>query len=88
MTARLPSRLHRRNFTANSIVIALVLTTSIAANYTAAAVTPAPFPGKQSDWNGFRRYDFEVDGKPVLVVVPEEPACHRLDLSRWQNAII
>lgn len=40
-------------------------------------VAPAPFPGKSTDWNGFRRYDFEVDGKPVLVVVPEAPAAGR-----------
>jgi pimeloyl-ACP methyl ester carboxylesterase len=32
------------------------------------------FPGKASDWNGFVRYDFEVDGKPVLVVTPKTPA--------------
>lgn len=34
----------------------------------------APFPGKQSDWHGFTRYDFEVAGKPVLVVAPPKPA--------------
>ncbi|MDA1274174.1 MAG: GDSL-type esterase/lipase family protein [Verrucomicrobia bacterium] len=34
----------------------------------------APFPGRRSDWNGYDRYDFVVDGKPVLVVVPKEPA--------------
>jgi pimeloyl-ACP methyl ester carboxylesterase len=28
------------------------------------------FPGKKSDWHGFTRYDFQVDGKPVLVVAP------------------
>ncbi len=33
-----------------------------------------PFPGKQSVWNGYDRYDFEVDGGPVLVVVPKEAA--------------
>jgi pimeloyl-ACP methyl ester carboxylesterase len=33
----------------------------------------AGFPGKQSKWNGFSRYDFEVDGKPVLVVAPDKP---------------
>jgi pimeloyl-ACP methyl ester carboxylesterase len=32
------------------------------------------FPGKTSDWNGFTRYDFEVDGKPVLVVTPKAEA--------------
>lgn len=35
---------------------------------------PPVFPGKPSQWNGFKRYDFEVDGKPVLVVAPELPA--------------
>jgi pimeloyl-ACP methyl ester carboxylesterase len=29
------------------------------------------FPGKRSLWFGFDRYDFEVSGKPVLVVVPK-----------------
>lgn len=36
-----------------------------------------PFPGKKSQWNGFDRFDFEVDGKPVLVVVPKTPAAGR-----------
>ena len=31
----------------------------------------APFPGVKSAWNGFDRYDFQVDGKSVLVVVPK-----------------
>ncbi len=34
----------------------------------------APFPGKQSEWNGYQRYDFEVDGQPVLVVAPKQAA--------------
>lgn len=33
-----------------------------------------PFPGTKSDWNGFDKYDFEVDGKPVLIVSPREAA--------------
>ena len=33
-----------------------------------------PFPGKRSQWHGFDRYDFEVDGKTVLVVAPQETA--------------
>ena len=33
-----------------------------------------PFAGKRSQWNGYDRYDYEVDGKPVLVVVPRESA--------------
>ncbi len=33
-----------------------------------------PFPGKRSSWFGFERYDFEVDGRPVLVVRPKREA--------------
>jgi pimeloyl-ACP methyl ester carboxylesterase len=39
-----------------------------------AAAEPARFPGKKSEWNGYSRYDFKVDGKPVLVVTPKTPA--------------
>ena len=34
----------------------------------------APFPGQKSLWFGFDRYDFEVEGKPVLVVMPKVTA--------------
>ncbi|MCA9082367.1 MAG: alpha/beta hydrolase, partial [Planctomycetaceae bacterium] len=34
----------------------------------------APFPGKQSEWHGFSRYEFAVDGKTLSVVVPEKAA--------------
>lgn len=34
----------------------------------------AAFPGKVSDWNGYAKYDFEVDGVPVLVVTPKQAA--------------
>lgn len=33
-----------------------------------------PLSGKESDWNGFVRYDFEVNDHPVLVVIPKEAA--------------
>ena len=33
-----------------------------------------PFSGQKSEWNGYARYDFEISGKPVLVVVPQEAA--------------
>lgn len=39
-----------------------------------ASAADAPFPGKKSAWNGYDRYDFEVAGKPALVVVPKEAA--------------
>jgi pimeloyl-ACP methyl ester carboxylesterase len=35
------------------------------------ASTP-PFPGRKSDWQGFDRYDFEVNGKSAIVVVPKQ----------------
>lgn len=40
----------------------------------AAEPATAPFPGRESRWNGFRRFDFECDGRPVLVVVPDRAA--------------
>ncbi len=32
-----------------------------------------PFPGRKSTWEGFDRYDFEVAGKPAIVVAPKQP---------------
>jgi len=37
------------------------------------AAEPKPFPGKTSDWNGFVKHDFQVDGKNVIVVEPKTP---------------
>lgn len=34
----------------------------------------APFPGQKSVWAGFDRYDFEVGGKPAMVVAPKVAA--------------
>lgn len=31
----------------------------------------APFPGKQSQWEGFDRYDFEFNGQTAIVVAPK-----------------
>ncbi len=31
-----------------------------------------PFPGTQSLWHGFDRYDFSVDGRNTLVVIPKQ----------------
>ena len=39
-----------------------------------AAEVAAPFPGKKSVWNGYDRYDFQIDGKNVLVVTPKQVA--------------
>lgn len=38
---------------------------------------PSPFTGKESDWNGFTKVEFEVDGKQVLVVKPKVAAENR-----------
>src|ERR1700748_3022488 len=34
----------------------------------------APFPGAKTQYHGFDRYDFEVDGQKCLVVVPTKVA--------------
>ncbi|MDO4575135.1 MAG: prolyl oligopeptidase family serine peptidase [Planctomycetia bacterium] len=34
----------------------------------------AEFPGTKSSWNGFDMYRFSLDGRPVQVVLPKEPA--------------
>ncbi len=40
----------------------------------AAASQAAAFPGQKSSWNGYDRYDFAVDGRNCLVVVPKAAA--------------
>src|SRR4051794_9818499 len=50
--------------------LCLLLLAWAALNAHGAEQTNAPFPGKKSSWFGFSRYDFTVDGKPVLVVAP------------------
>ncbi|MFN0166857.1 MAG: alpha/beta hydrolase, partial [Bryobacteraceae bacterium] len=32
-----------------------------------------PFPGAESRWNGFARFDFDFQGKPAIVVTPSQP---------------
>lgn len=41
---------------------------------TPATAETAPFPGTKGDWHGFDSYTFEVNGKPLTVVVPKEAA--------------
>jgi pimeloyl-ACP methyl ester carboxylesterase len=38
------------------------------------AAEGAPFPGKKSQWNGYDRYDFTVDGRACCVVTPKAVA--------------
>jgi pimeloyl-ACP methyl ester carboxylesterase len=39
--------------------------------------TDVALPGTLSNWHGFRRYDFEVNNKSVLVVAPDQVAAGR-----------
>ncbi len=59
---------------ANRASVVLMLVSLLATTTLAHDSQPAPFPGQPTDWNGFQRYDFEVDGKPVLVVAPRQSA--------------
>lgn len=52
-------------------VVLLITSAAVQAGATASA---ASFPGERTTWNGYDRFDFEVDGKPVLVVAPKQPA--------------
>ena len=38
------------------------------------SVVNAQFAGKQSDWKGFQKTAFKVDGNDAFVVEPKEPA--------------
>ena len=55
-------------FATNAVCLLLVLQSVTHAE------EAAPFPGKHSLWNGYDRYDFQVDGRPVLVVAPKQAA--------------
>ena len=57
------------NRTRFSIVMALAGGLAV----TAAAGQTAAFSGQKSQWNGYDRYDFAVDGRPCLVVVQKRP---------------
>jgi pimeloyl-ACP methyl ester carboxylesterase len=57
-----------------SLVVAVVLVSMVSP---ALGAEPKPFPGKTSQWNGFTKYDFQVDGADVIVVAPEQPLAGR-----------
>jgi hypothetical protein len=37
----------------------------------------AELPGNRTTWNGFTRTDFELNGHPVTVIIPRQPAAGR-----------
>lgn len=59
-----------------SVVVAACLAGIVLIAAPLAAEAPAlpAFPGAVSDWHGFVKHDFEVDGHKVLVVSPKEAA--------------
>ncbi len=42
--------------------------------YPARGAAKEAFPGKQTAWHGFARYDFEIDSRRCVVVAPHEVA--------------
>lgn len=60
----------RRPFHLLTLPVFLVLASSLCL----ADDASKPFVGVKSDWNGCDRYDFSVDGRKCLVVVPKKPA--------------
>ncbi|MCY2989883.1 MAG: prolyl oligopeptidase family serine peptidase [Planctomycetota bacterium] len=64
----------RSAFTRLTVLLGLWLFTGSSVAAEDAARPASPFPGTRSTWQGYDRYDFQVDGKPVLVVVPKQAA--------------
>jgi pimeloyl-ACP methyl ester carboxylesterase len=54
-----------------SLLMILVFNVAIIAPV---AMADTPWPGKQSEYRGYQRFDFEVDGCPSIVVVPKTVA--------------
>lgn len=53
--------------------LVLVCVVSVLVSNDAIAAGDA-FAGKQSQWSGYTRYDFDENGRAAIVVVPKEPA--------------
>ena len=64
--------LRRRALLACAISFAALGVTG--ARHAVAAEISRAFPGTKSDWHGFDRYEFPVQGKTASVVVPRQPA--------------
>jgi len=59
------------------MVVRLIVIVSLVVGHAASASwaeDAAPFPGEKSQWNGYDRYDFAVDGRDCLVVGPKVSA--------------
>lgn len=58
----------------STLMTALLCLTLVGAIDAEGARSESEFPGKQSKWNDFVRYDFKVDGRTCIVVSPEKEA--------------
>jgi pimeloyl-ACP methyl ester carboxylesterase len=56
------------------LLVALLLAGCQAAAPAVAPAPPDPLPGATSDYHGFARHDFTVDGRAAIVVAPREAA--------------
>jgi len=61
------------------IAASLACITARAGDFPLTSTSVAPFTGVKSLWEGFDRYDFKVDDKPAIVVVPK----HALPGNPW-----
>ena len=64
-------------FACCSLAAVVILLLPSSGSKAAFGTEPPAFPGTPGNWNGFDRYDFQVNGKPVLVVAPRTPAAGR-----------
>ena len=67
---------HYQRYLSACLVLAVCFAAMVASSYCQADAPSAPgsFPGKKSVWNGFDRYDFELNGRQALVVTPKQVA--------------
>lgn len=68
-----PTRSYARSMAVSSIAV-VVFMAAVFVSWCNVHASPAPFPGKKSNWNGFVRHDFAVDGRAAFVIVPKGPA--------------
>ena len=56
------------------IAVVALLSLGMNCGGVAAGESDTPFPGERSEWNGYAKYDFKVDGRDCCVVEPSAPA--------------
>lgn len=68
--------IRRRAWLATTVCVAILLILSHCSSAVLAGADQ-PFPGAHSEYRGYDRYDFMVDGCATTVVVPRQPAAGR-----------